>query len=100
MAEYFLVPAARRDLHEILEYISEDSPDMAIRVLDRFEEVFALLAENPEMGHRRSDLTGQPVRFFPVYSYLVIYLSLPTPLRIVRMLSGYRDVGAILEDEP
>ena len=98
MAEYFLVPRARDDLHEILETIAEDSPEAAMTVLEQFEKTFGLLAENPEMGHRRSDLTRLPVRFFPVYSYLVIYMDLCTPLRIVRVLSGCRDVQKVLEE--
>lgn len=72
MPGYFLVPQARADLREIFNYIAEDNIDAAGKVLDRFLEVFELLGDNPDMGHFRDDLTTHPVRFFPVYSYLVI----------------------------
>ncbi len=52
MSKYSLVPEARSDLLNILEYIAEDNFDAALRVHERFEEVFELLADNPEIGHR------------------------------------------------
>ena len=97
MAGYVLVPEARSDLREILSYIAEDSIDSALRVLDRFVEIFDLLAANPEAGHYRDDLTSRPVRFFPVYSYLVVYLDGTSPVQIVRVLGGAQDVETILK---
>lgn len=97
MPGYYLVPQARADLREVLNYIAEDNVDVAARVLDRFLEVFELLGENPDMGHLREDLTTHPVRFFPVYSYLVIYRSGTSPVEVVRVLSGAQDIGAILK---
>ena len=96
MAEYLLVPEARNDLFEILDYIANDSIDSALRVHDRFLEIFTLLGENPNIGHLREDLTSRPVRFFPVYSYLVIYLSGTSPVQIVRVLGGAQDIENIL----
>jgi plasmid stabilization system protein ParE len=96
MSGYYLVPQARIDLRGILSYIAEDSLDAADRVLDRFLEVFELLGENPDMGHFREDLTTHPVRFFPVYSYLVIYMSGTSPVEIVRVLGGAQDICSIL----
>ncbi|RLA48342.1 MAG: type II toxin-antitoxin system RelE/ParE family toxin [Gammaproteobacteria bacterium] len=96
MAGYLLVPEARTDLHEILNYIAEDSVDSALRVHSRFIEIFELLAENPDAGHYREDLTSRPVRFFPVYSYLVVYLAGTSPVQIVRVLGGAQDVETIL----
>lgn len=56
-----------------------------------------MLARNPELGHIRRDLTSKLVRFWPVYSYLIIYDPATQPLEIVRILSGYRDVAALLK---
>ncbi len=96
MPGYYLVPQARTDLREILSYIADDSVDASHKVLDRFLEIFELLGENPDMGHFRDDLTTHPVRFFPVYSYLVIYLADTSPVEIVRVLGGAQDVESIL----
>ena len=97
MPRYLLVPEARKDLTEILQYIADDSVDAALRVHDRFIEIFELLAENPEVGHFRGDLTSRPVRFFPVYSYLVVYSADARPIEIVRVLGGAQDVESILK---
>ena len=64
MHGYLLVPRARSDLREILNYIAEDSVDASMKVLDRFLEVFELLGENPDIGHFRDDLTTRPARVF------------------------------------
>ena len=56
-----------------------------------------MLADNPGLGHLRRDLTTKPVRFWPVYSYLVIYDPDARPLEVVRILNGYRDVAALLK---
>ncbi len=93
---YVLVPEARKDLAELLDYIAADSVDAALRVHDRFVEIFELLAEHPDAGHYRDDLTSRPVRFFPVYSYLVVYSDGSAPLEIVRVLGGAQDVESIL----
>jgi len=96
---YVLVPEARADLVAILDYLAEDSIDSALGVHSRFLKVFELLAENPNAGHYRDDLTSRPVRFFPVYSYLVVYLADSSPVQIVRVLGGAQNVEAILEAE-
>jgi plasmid stabilization system protein ParE len=48
------------------------------------------------MGHRRQDLTSRDVLFWRVHSCLVIYRD-STPLRIVRILHGRRDVNKLLK---
>jgi antitoxin ParD1/3/4/toxin ParE1/3/4 len=54
------------------------------------------LSRFPEMGHLREDLTSEPFRFWPVYSYLIVYLPETNPLQIVRVLRASRDVSAML----
>jgi plasmid stabilization system protein ParE len=55
------------------------------------------LAGTPAAGHRRKDLTDENVRFFPVYSYLIVYRPEMKPLQIVSILHGRRDVEQILK---
>ena len=55
-----------------------------------------LLAEMPAIGHTREDLTDKPVRFWPVGRYLIIYRPERRPIEIVRLVSAYRDVTALL----
>ena len=40
------------------------------------------------MGHWREDLIDEPLRFWPVYSYLIIYNPAAKPIEIARILHG------------
>jgi len=71
--------------------------DAADRVEQEIHRSVSMLADNPGLGHLRRDLTTKPVRFWPVYSYLVIYDPDARPLEVVRILNGYRDVAALLK---
>jgi hypothetical protein len=66
-------------------------------IMPSFYAACELLAKNPRLGHRRPDLTGEPVLFWPVRGqYMVIYLSYTEPLMIVRILQGTRNASAQL----
>ena len=56
------------------------------------------LALNPHIGHKRDDLTDKPVRFWNVHSYTVIYNPDASPLMVLRIISNYRDIEALLND--
>lgn len=99
MADYFFAPEARLDLLEIWEYIAQDNLDAADRVESEVKEILSMLAHNPEAGHIRRDLTSKPVRFWPIYSYLIVYDPEAHPLEVVRILSGYRDVAGLLKQD-
>jgi plasmid stabilization system protein ParE len=98
MNQFVLTPAAEGDLLIILEYLEGERPSAALRVLDALEQAMQFLAENPGVGHVRSDLTGQEVRFWTVFNYLVIFRPGTEPLQIVRVLHGKRDVSRLLGD--
>jgi len=50
----------------------------------------------PGLGHSRIDLTNDPVKFWRVFSYFVIYDPAPRPIHIIRILHGRRDLEALL----
>jgi len=58
----------------------------------------AFLAESPEAGHYRKDLTGEDVKFFPGYSYLIVYRPSTKPLQISSILHRRRDVEQLLKE--
>ncbi|HEV2202783.1 MAG TPA: type II toxin-antitoxin system RelE/ParE family toxin [Bryobacteraceae bacterium] len=98
MSRYVLAPAAASDLVQIWRYIrKESSADAADRVEAVIRSKIAVLAEAPFAGHWRRDLTAVDVRFFPVYSYLIVYQPQTMPLRVVAILHGARDVKGILD---
>jgi antitoxin ParD1/3/4 len=99
MGRYALTAAARADLSEIADYIREDNPDAAKRVVKSLQEAMGRLARVPGMGHLREDLTRRPFRFWPVYSYLIVYRSETQPLQILRILHSARDVKSLLAED-
>jgi toxin ParE1/3/4 len=89
---------AALDLFEIWEFVKDQS---GVTTADHVElairERIALLAASPEAGHYRKDLTGEDVKFFPIYSYLVVYRPTTKPLQIASILHGRRDVAGLLK---
>ena len=98
-SRYVLAPEAALDLVQIWRYIKRES---SARTADRVEAAirnqFASLAQSPGIGHWRKDLTAEAVKFFPVYSYLIIYRPDTKPLHVVAILQGRRDVQQILRN--
>ncbi len=94
---YVLAPQAARDLAQIWRYLKKESDR---ETADRIESVirgkFTYLADFPGAGHWRHDLTSADVRFYSVYSYLIVYRPETKPLEIVSILHGGRDVADIL----
>jgi toxin ParE1/3/4 len=77
---YTLAPQAALDLVEIWRYVKEQiSLTIADRVESGIREKIAFLAGTPAAGHSRKDLTDEDVKFFPVYSYLIVYPQISPP---------------------
>jgi toxin ParE1/3/4 len=96
---YVLAPEAALDLVQIWRYIKKQS---SVAVADRVEaairDKIVFLAGSPGTGHWRKNLTDEPLKFFPVYSYLIIYRPDTKPLQVVSILHGRRDVEQILKN--
>ncbi len=93
MRSYVKSPAADIDLIEIWSYVSQNSFESADNFLDRFEEAFTLLVEQPFVGRARGELAAD-LRSFPVSSYLIFYRLNEDVIEIVRVLNAARDVEA------
>lgn len=96
MFPYVLSPDVLQDLQDIWDFIAADNAPAADKLEDEFFEAFEILAKRPGMGHTRSDLTEQAVRFWPVGRYLIVYRSLKRPLEIVAVLHGARDIAEVI----
>lgn len=93
---YFLSSVADQDVDKIATYIAMGNPHAAHTFLDEIYDAFQLIAENPDIGHTREDLINKPVKCWTFkWHYLVIYKPI-TPLEIVRVLSGYRDIAELV----
>lgn len=92
-ARYALTEQAKQDLAEIADSIAEArglAP--AEQVVRELQRGFRLLAEQPDVGHLREDITDDPgVRFWSVYSYMIVFVPTAKPLTVVSLLHGARD---------
>jgi plasmid stabilization system protein ParE len=96
MTPYILAPEALQDLQELWDYIATENLDAADRMIDTLFAAFERLAAMPGLGHRREDLTDRPLRFWTVDTYLVLYRAERTPIEIVAVTRGGRDIPRLL----
>lgn len=99
MSRFVLTPAARADVEELHDFIYLDSPAAAARVRIALRNAMRRLTAHPHLGHLRQDLADESLRFWPVYSYLVVYRPDTEPLQVVRVLHASRDVRSLLQEE-
>jgi antitoxin ParD1/3/4/toxin ParE1/3/4 len=98
MSRFRIASSAARDLADITAYLVEEDPAAAVRVLAKLREAMARLGRHPGIGHRRRDLSrDSALRFWPVYSWLIIYEANVQPIRVVRVLRGERDIERLLD---
>jgi len=86
---------SRRDLIEIWKYVAAGNEHAADDLLDHIEKVLELLGQSPLLGRARKELS-RDVRSFPVGNYVIFYTPRKTGITVVRVLSGYRDLDALL----
>jgi antitoxin ParD1/3/4/toxin ParE1/3/4 len=86
-------------LVQIWRYVKREvSREAADRVESVIRSKCVYLASFPGAGHWRHDLTSADVRFFSVYSYLIVYRPETRPLQVVTILHGSRNVPGILSE--
>lgn len=92
-SEYALTESAEADLLDILGYVAErDGVHRALHVHETFVDAFERLASSPGIGVRKPHLTEDPLRWRPVDNFLIVYDSERTPIDIVRVIHGARDL--------
>jgi toxin ParE1/3/4 len=98
MSRYALTTDAQNDFDAIADYLLEESgPRTAVYVAQALVSGFRLLARSPGIGHRREDLTPRKeLRFWKVFSCLIVYRIDRRPLTIIGILHGNRDVQQLL----
>ena len=94
---FILSPEAETDLEEIKDWVRTDGgPRVALYVIRSLPKAIRLLGRRPEAGHTRKDLTDLPLRFWPVFSYLIVYDPARRPVEVVRVLRGARSTERAL----
>ena len=102
MRTYQLTEQAQADIEEILDYIAErmENLDGAKVVLDYLHTAMQEVAEDPQRGHSRRDLTDRPVKFYrksKEHKYYILYYPDAQPVLILRVASIRRDFVSLLQ---
>jgi plasmid stabilization system protein ParE len=87
---YALHPEAFADLDEIRDFIAQENPDAADRVMLEIFDAIRRLVPFPDQGHRRPDLGSRPLRFTLVREYLIAYAPEEKPLWVIAVIHGRR----------
>jgi toxin ParE1/3/4 len=74
---------------------SEDSPLAARRVREEILAAIRRLVPFPFQGHKRPDLTRQPLRFQLARDYLIAYAPQEKPIVVIAVLHGRRSPRVI-----
>ena len=100
MSRYVLTIEAQHDLKQIRDYVLDEGGFGTARyVVGSIVSGFRALAGRPGLGHRRDDLTQrEELRFWPVFSYLIVYRIDRKPLTVVAILHAKRDVEQLLNE--
>ncbi|MGD0792875.1 MAG: type II toxin-antitoxin system RelE/ParE family toxin [Terriglobales bacterium] len=87
---YALHPEAFADLDEIRDFIAQENPDAADRVMLEIFDAIRGLVPFPHRGHRRPELSSRPLRFTLVREYLIAYAPEERPLWVAAVMHGRR----------
>ncbi|MES0096102.1 type II toxin-antitoxin system RelE/ParE family toxin [Mesorhizobium sp. M0019] len=91
--KYRLLPQALIDLEAIGDYIAEQNPNAAVRLVDLLQRRWDLLTLHPFSGAPREDI-APGIRHLIVGEYLTLYRVSEEAIEIVRVLHGRRKIAA------
>ena len=95
MKRLAFAPAARDDLLTIGAYIAEDNPARAESFVAELEATAQQTAERPRSFPSRDEISAG-LRAAVYGRYLLLFRELEEEVRIVRVVHGARDLGALL----
>src|SRR5208337_3932581 len=91
-----LSPCVPADLEEIGDYIAQDSPHHAARVLRLLRARMKEIARQPEIYCLRPEI-GAEARLATVGNYVILFRIRQNTVRIERVVHGNRDLLPMLE---
>jgi plasmid stabilization system protein ParE len=84
---------AQNDLDDIRQYLTDEGGAALARyVLRELRTAMGFLGATPGASHVREDLTDEPVKFWTVFSYMIVYDPVARPIGVARVLYGSMDL--------
>ena len=89
---------AENDIIEIIDYISKDNPNAALRLIDKIDDRINELSNFPEIGKKPNDRRLQKLgyRILVIDNYLIFYVIKNEEIEIRRILHGKRKYEFLL----
>lgn len=88
---------AQMDILEIIDYVANDNCKAAVGILNIFEQTFKMLAEFPAVGIRKKGIKDETVLVYTIRRhYSIVYRIKNNNLEILRVLTRYQDLFAVL----
>jgi toxin ParE1/3/4 len=96
--EIRLLRLAEEDLTEIISYVAADRPNIAEKLLDRFNVKLAVLTNNPHVGHLPHEISLKQLgyRYLVLDNYLIFYVINGHMIYVHRIIHGARDYKNLL----
>ena len=82
---------ADRDLEDIWVYLAQNDSLAADLLLAKVFDKFPMLAQFPEMGRSRRELSEE-LRIVPIKPYIIFYKRIENYIEVVRILHQSRDI--------
>ena len=98
MSNYIISPSASRDLNEIADYFLARNLEAGEKLFREFNKKCQNLANFPSMGRSYAHIKPS-LRGLPLDGYVILYQVLDDGVEILRVVSGYRDLKSLFEDE-
>jgi plasmid stabilization system protein ParE len=92
-----LSPCVPGDLEEIAEYIAQDSPRHAARMLRLLRARIKEIARNPRIYRLRPEI-GAEARLATLGNYVILFRIRQNTVRIERVVHGSRNLLPMLEE--
>jgi plasmid stabilization system protein ParE len=92
-----LSPCVPADLEEIVDFIAQDSPRHAVRLLRQLRARMKEIAKQPQLYRLRPEL-GVEARLATVGHYVILFRIRQNAVRIERVVHGSRELFSILEE--
>jgi toxin ParE1/3/4 len=96
MAHATKTPEAQLDLDRVVAFIAQDNLSAALRWLSEIEQLFDLLAEQPEVGQEITSRRFGKIRRHVKGSYLIYYRAIANGVQILMVAHGARDQNRLL----
>jgi toxin ParE1/3/4 len=102
--EFFLAPCVEDELWVVWNFIAQDNPSAATRVIEAAYETFQTLAANPRLGRPRKFRNPRlrAIRSWHVTgfdNYLIFYRSIPEGIQVLHVYHGARDIETLFGEK-